>query len=82
MNNRKIMEEQLRRTEYYPDDRIPFYGSTSAATEDQRNIDRYLNKDINLYTLCQLVERTNCLPEGYVTPEKMLSELKYIGRMK
>ena len=82
MQNKQIAEEQLRRTEYFPDDRIPFYSSDWAASEDQKNIRRYIHKEIRLPTLCKLVEETNCLPKGYVTAEKMLSELKHIGWLR
>ncbi len=82
MNRKQIEEAQLKRTEYYPEDRIPFYKAEFAAGQDQQNMRRYLDKEITLPMLCRLVEKTNCLPDGYVTTKRMLNELKHTGWMR
>lgn len=82
MRNGEIREAQIARLEKFPKDRIPFYRSNYAATEDQRNMRRYIHKEIGIETLCKLVEKANSLPEKSISPETMINELRITGWLR
>ena len=77
MSRLKISEEQARRKLHYPSDRICFYSSQTAATEDQLNMRAYIQGEITLEMLCLRLAFNNYL--DYVSKQQVLNELKIIG---
>lgn len=77
MGRLKICEAQARRKLKYPSDRICFYSSQSAATEDQSNIRAYIDGEISLEILCLRLAFNNYLE--YVSKTQALNELKIMG---
>lgn len=77
MSRLKISEEQARRKLHYPSDRICFYSSQSAATEDQLSMRAYIHGEITLEMLCLRLAFNNYL--DYVSKQQALNELKIIG---
>lgn len=77
MGRLKICEEQAHRKLHYPSDRICFYSSQSAATEDQLNMKAYVSGEITLEMLCLRLAFNNYL--DYVSKTQALNELKITG---
>ena len=77
MSRLKISEEQARRKLHYPPDRICFYSSQSAATEDQSNMKAYVQGEITIEMLCLRLAFNNYLE--YVSKQQALNELKITG---
>ena len=77
MSRMKISKAQAERKLNYPSDRICFYSSQSAATEDQLNMRAYIQGEITLEMLCLRLAFNNYL--DYVSKQQALNELKIIG---
>lgn len=74
---KEIAEEQLLRYAKFPKDRIAFRSELNVAQDDQREFRRYINNEITLLQLCELIRQNNHLPR--ITEYQMMNELIITG---
>lgn len=79
-----IRLEQAQRMEHFPDSRIPFYSSETAANYDRFTFRHYMKyfktegfKEI--LWACREIEKANYLPAESVTPERFMAVAASLG---
>lgn len=80
----QIRLEQAQRLERFPENRIPWYSSETAAINDRFALRKYM-EDFKtggfrvLVNACREIEKNNYLPTGSITPERFLAVAKSLG---
>lgn len=79
-----IRLEQAQRMEHFPDSRIPFYSSETAANYDRftfRHYMKYFKTEgfREIIWACREIEKSNYLPAESVTPERFMTVAASLG---
>ena len=79
-----IRLEQAQRMEKFPDSRIPFYSSETAAVYDRFTFRKYMEDFKSggfrvLTNACREIEHNNYLPVGSISEERFLTVAKSLG---
>lgn len=79
-----IRQEQAKRMEQFPEDRIPFYSSEAAANYDRYTFRHYMenfkeNGFSEVVWACRELERSNYLPDESISPERFMLVAKSLG---
>lgn len=80
----EIRLEQAQRMERFPDGRIPFYSSETAANYDRytfRHYMKYFKTEgfREIIWACREIEKSNYLPAESVTPERFMTVAASLG---
>lgn len=76
-NKETLYEEQKRRQERFPPDRICFLRSATAAQEDRATMNAFRRGSISMVTACQQIAFHNKL--DYVTKDQFLKAFEELG---